>query len=176
MQCTEGEFGAECRGRLCVGATVLAMRRFLGFRFFLHGSDLGMGRIPFLRGVILGLIDSNGTGANKQTNSIHDGERKIQYTWKERHLDRNKMELARALLYLIICSVRILKLHPLGTDHLLFPLPCSLLSLVICAAQATISQLLPHHHRIEYFIRLALIAQLVERVTSNDEVAGSTPS
>jgi hypothetical protein len=31
-------------------------------------------------------------------------------------------------------------------------------------------------HRIGYLIDPALIAQLVERVTSNDEVAGSTPS
>jgi hypothetical protein len=31
-------------------------------------------------------------------------------------------------------------------------------------------------HQIGYPIDSALIAQLVERVTSNDEVAGSTPS
>jgi len=54
--------------------------------FFLMGQILvGMGRIiPFLKGVMLGLIDSNGTGANKQTNGIHDGERKKDTIHMER--------------------------------------------------------------------------------------------
>jgi hypothetical protein len=93
-----------------------------------------MGRIPFLRGVMLGLIDSNGTGANKQTNGIHDGERKIQYTWKEKHLDRKKLELARALLYLIPYLLGLdLGVTPSGhrSLSLSFPLPCFLLFLVV---------------------------------------------
>ena len=51
---------------------------FLLFSF--TGSDLGMGRIPFLKGVILG-IDSNGTGANKRT-VFHDAEEDTIHTWK----------------------------------------------------------------------------------------------
>jgi hypothetical protein len=174
VQCFEGEFGAECRGHFCVD-TLLSTEYLEGFLvfacFFWFRSWYGTNTLSYRR--ILGM-DFLGLEPNIGRHWRYDAQEDIIHTKTSGRVrprcSTGNCKIGLASVYLtnmfrghsrraarpsgiVYSSVRLLKTQSTETITSIWPS-----SIDHCQHDS------------------ALIAQLVERVTSNDEVAGSTPS